>query len=586
MTWTAPAGAIPRGEFPRPRLMRETWLNLNGVWQFEIDHGDSGRERGLVEAAGLSGTITVPFCPESALSGVAYKDFMAAVWYKREIALPESWTGGRVLLHVGAADHAAEAWVNGQSVGVHKGGYCSFSREITQALRSGANTITICARDNARGGRQPRGKQSESYQSRGCDYTRTTGIWQTVWLEYVPPVYICSLRSTPDAVNGRVHIEAAVDGDAAGMTMTAAVSYEGAAVGQQSCRVEGSHVRLTVELSEIHLWEAGHGRLYDLQLTLAGSGGEDCVSSYFGLRSVGWSGKAMQLNGRNVFQRLVLDQGYYPDGIYTAPSDEALKADIELSMALGFNGARLHQKVFEPRFLYWADRLGYLVWGEYASWGLDITTSRGLEDFLPEWIEVLQRDYSHPSIVGWCPFNETWDRDGTRQNDEVLRIVYLTTKAIDPTRPVIDTSGHYHVATDIFDVHDYEQDPQTFTSRYDAMNAGGEIFTAFPDRQRYDEQPYFVSEYGGIWWNPGQTDDRSWGYGHRPNSEAEFLQRYAALTGALLNNPSICAFCYTQLTDIEQEVNGLYTYDRKPKFDPAAIRAVNAAVAAIERQPS
>jgi hypothetical protein len=260
-----------------------------------------------------------------------------------------------------------------------------------------------------------------------------------------------------------------------------------------------------------------------------------------------------------------------------------LRRDIEISLELGFNGARLHEKIFEPRFLYWADRLGYLVWGEHANWGLNITNPMGLERFLPEWLEAVERDFNHPSIVGWCPFNETWDLNGTRQDNEVLRMVYRVTKQLDPTRPVIDTSGNYHVETDIFDVHDYDQNPDTFQARYEPMKSGGPVFESFPDRQRYEGQPYFVSEYGGIWWNPGQIGEEGWGYGERPKSEAEFLDRYTRLTTTLLENPKICAFCYTQLYDVEQEVNGLYTYDRKPKFDPAIIRAVNSRPAAIEQ---
>ena len=314
----------------------------------------------------------------------------------------------------------------------------------------------------------------------------------------------------------------------------------------------------------------------------------DQASSYFGLRSVILKDGAIQINRKPVFQRLVLDQGFYPDGIYTAPTDADLRRDIELAMDMGFNGARLHQKVFEQRFLYWADHLGYLIWGEQASWGLDITSAQGLEQFLPEWLEVLHRDFNSPAVVGWCPFNETWDLDGRdgqsgrRQDDAVLRTVYQVTKALDPTRPVIDTSGNYHVVTDIFDVHDYEQDPAKFARKYEPMAQGGAAYVTYPDRQHYEGQPYFVSEYGGIWWNPAQGDEKGWGYGDRPASAAAFIQRYDGLTSTLLQNPAICAFCYTQLTNVEQEVNGLYTYDRKPKFDPAVIRQINQQKAAIE----
>jgi beta-galactosidase/beta-glucuronidase len=406
-------------------------------------------------------------------------------------------------------------------------------------------------------------------------------------LECVNETYISSLKFYPDPENACVHVEAKLDGQISGDTLLhVQATYDKQSVGSAVAQACTTDVRVTVPLSEVHLWEVGAPRLYDLQLQVVQANQVvDTVDSYVGLRSVSLKDKAILINGKSVFQRLVLDQGFYPDGIYTAPTDADLRRDIELSMELGFNGARLHEKMFEERFLYWADQLGYLVWGEQANWGLDITTATGLERFLPEWIEGVERDFNHPAIVGWCPFNETWDGPkNARQNDEVLRIVYQVTKALDSTRPVIDTSGNFHVVTDIFDIHDYEQDPAVFAAKFEPMKQGGEAYNTFPQRQRYEGQPYFVSEYGGIWWNPNQKDEKSWGYGNRPTSEEEFLQRYEGLTTALLDNPNICAFCYTQLYDVEQEVNGLYTYDRQPKFDAKIIRAINTKAAAIEQE--
>lgn len=575
---------IPRPEYPRPQWVRSAWANLNGQWQFEIDHGKSGKDRGLADPGyELSGTITVPFCPESKLSGVEYKDFMAAVWYKRAFTVPEDWAGGRILLHFGAVDYAAEVWVNGTIVGSHRGGYTPFSFDITSHVVPGSNVITVYAEDDVRSGRQPRGKQSGLYHSHGCDYTRTTGIWQTVWLEHVPKAYMASMKLVGDPDNACVHLEIAVEGSAAGERLAASAYFDGRLVGEAGAIVSGPSVKLTVPLSEIHLWEAGNGRLYDLALSLTDQGSpSDSVQSYFGLRTLRLDGMAFRINGKSVFQRLVLDQGFYPDGIYTAPSDEDLRRDIELSMELGFNGARLHEKIFEPRFLYWADRLGYLVWGEHANWGLDITTTEAVSRFLPEWLEGVERDFNHPALIGWCPFNETWDKDGTKQHNDVLRIVYEVTKRMDPTRPVIDTSGNFHVVTDIFDIHDYDQNPETFRQKFESMKDGGEVYNTFPNRQTYGGQPYFVSEYGGIWWNPDQKDGKAWGYGERPASEEEFLARYEGLTSTLLDHPMMFGFCYTQLYDVEQEVNGLYTYERKAKFDPEAIRRINSRKAAIE----
>ncbi|MGM1045869.1 MAG: glycoside hydrolase family 2 protein [Bacillota bacterium] len=576
--------SVPRPEYPRPQWVRPDWINLNGQWQFEIDHGKSGKERGYAESGhDLSGTITVPFCPESKLSGVEYKDFMAAVWYKREFTVPETWTNGRILLHFGAVDYETEVWVNGVSVGTHRGGYSPFSFDITSSVRAGVNIITVYAEDDVRSGLQPRGKQSGRFYSSGCDYTRTTGIWQTVWIEQVSETYLSDMKLVADPDNACVHLDLKIEGNAAGAKLTASAMFDDKPVGDVSVHVSGPSVKLTIPLSEIHLWEVGNGRLYDLKISLHKQGQvSDSVNSYFGLRTVRLDGMAFRINERSVFQRLVLDQGFYPDSIYAAPSDEDLRKDIEISMGLGFNGARLHEKMFEPRFLYWADQLGYLVWGEHANWGLDITKPEGLSQFLPEWLEGMERDFNHPSLIGWCPFNETWDHNGTRQNNDVLRIVYEVTKRMDPTRPVIDTSGNYHVVTDIFDIHDYDQNPETFRAKYEPMKDGGEVYNTFPDRQKYEGQPYFVSEYGGIWWNPEQKDEKSWGYGDRPTSEEAFLERYEGLTSTLLDHPMMFGFCYTQLYDVEQEVNGLYTYDRKPKFDPEIIRRINSRKAAIE----
>ena len=539
---------IPRSEYPRPQFVREGWMNLNGTWQFEIDHGNSGRKRGLLEKKTLEREILVPFCPESKLSGVGYTDFMAAVWYKRSFTLPVEAAGKRVILHFGAVDYLTEVWVNGKSVGTHKGGYNSFCFDITDALCEGENEITVCAQDDTRSPHQPSGKQSPKYESFGCFYTRTTGIWQTVWLEWVDPCYIKEVYLTPHASEGTLDVRVVTSQPC---TLKAAASYKGAAMGEASAASDGCATQATVILSEKHLWNVGEPELYDLELTLEKDGKTvDTLKSYFGLRSVWFDGMKFMVNDKPVFQRLVLDQGFYPDGIYTAPTDEALKGDIELSMAMGFNGARLHEKVFEARFLYHADHMGYLCWGEMANWGLDHSEDCALADFLNDWIPAVKRDYSAPSIIGWCPFNETWDQNNRAQRDDVLRMMYRITKAMDPTRPCIDTSGNFHVETDIFDVHDYEQDPEKFASYYKAGTPL--LYDRFKNRQTYvPGLPVFVSEYGGIWWS--DTDKDGWGYGERVKSREEFLARYKGLTDTLLDNPDHFAFCYTQLTDVEQE---------------------------------
>ncbi len=570
---------IPRPEYPNPQFERSDWINLNGEWEFEIDSGRSGRDRKLYEAERLGGKITVPFCPESRLSGVGNTDFMSAVWYRREIEIDESLLKGRVFLHFGAVDYEAFVYINGVPAGTHKGGYVHFSLDITKLVRAGKNVITVCAEDDTRSPLIPSGKQCYEYNSRGCHYTRTTGIWQTVWLEFVPEAHIKSIKMFPDHINGTIDIQTAVTG---GGVLSARAFFEGKQVGAASQATGGGFVTLHMELNEKYLWDVGQGNLYDLELSF----GEDKVKSYFGLRGVRMDGWRFMLNDRSVFMRLVLDQGFYPDGIYTAPTDDDLKKDIELSLAVGFNGARLHEKVFEPRFLYHCDKMGYIVWGEYPNWGIDYSDPKNLASVLPEWCEALERDFNHPSIIGWCPFNETWDYELRKQWDELLRIVYNVTKQMDPTRPCIDTSGNYHVVTDIFDVHDYEQNPQIFKLNYDRLMTEGVLYDRIEkrsgrDRQQWRGEPTFVSEYGGIKWVEG--NENGWGYGNAPKSKQEFLDRYKALTDTLLDNYRMCGFCYTQLYDVEQEKNGLYTYDRKPKFDTEFFKAVNSRTAAIEK---
>lgn len=565
---------IPRSEHPDPQFQRKDWLNLNGEWDFEFDFGNSGLRAGVLEKDEWSRKINVPFCPESKLSGIEYTDFIAAVWYRKSVTVTEAQLEGRVLIHFGAVDYETYLYVNGEEAGYHKGGYTSFTFDITEFLTAGENVIAVNARDDVRDPLVPRGKQSELYNSHGCDYTRTTGIWQTVWLEFVPKAYVKSFKLFPDTVNATLGVSAVVEGEGA---FKAEAFYDGRLVGSFEKTAAG-FVSGDIKLSETHLWEVGCGRLYDLKITF----GDDEISSYFGLRDIRIDGYKVLINGKSVFQRLVLDQGFYADGIYTAPSDEALEKDIRLSLAVGFNGARLHQKVFEPRFLYHCDRLGYIVWGEFGNWGLDYSRDGALEAMLPQWCESVARDFNHPAIVGWCPFNETWDRDGRKQNDELLRIVYRVTKQLDETRPCIDTSGNFHVETDIFDVHDYEQKVEIFKGNYDRLMTEGVLFEHFPDRQEYDgKKPAFVSEYGGIQWSLGSRGD-AWGYGNAPKSEQEFIDRYKGLTDALLDNERMFGFCYTQLYDIEQEQNGLYYYDRSPKFDPELFRRINSRKAAIE----
>lgn len=567
---------IPRPEHPEPMFERLDWENLNGTWEFEIDKSASGAERKFYEREKLDGTITVPFCPESKLSGIGETDFLNSVWYKRNIEIKNK--DKRIILHIGACDYLTTVYINGKAAGTHKGGYTPIIIDITNFVEVGDNALVVHALDDMHMSK-PLGKQSTKYYSEGCSYTRTTGIWQTVWLEYVPESHIKSVKYYPDAKNGKLHIIAKVCGNG---TFSAEALFDGKTVGKALAENHGDVAEVTIELSEKHLWEVGNGNLYDLNLTF----GEDKVKSYFGLRDCYLDGYKFMINGKSVFQRTVLDQGFYPDGIYTAPTEENMINDIKLSLDAGFNGARLHEKVFEPRFLYHCDKMGYLVWGEYANWGLDHTIYESLPMMLHEWEETVERDFNHPSVIGWCPYNETWDQNGRRQIDEVIETVYRMTKAMDPTRPCIDTSGNFHTVTDIYDFHDYDQNTANFKERLDKLMTEGEVYDTLKvtgmkkERVQYNGEPVFASEYGGIKWD--ESGDNSWGYGEAPKTKDEFIERYKGLTEALLQNDRIFGFCYTQLYDVEQERNGLYTYSRKPKFDMEVFRKINSQKAAIE----
>ena len=604
--------SVPRPEYPRPQFARREWLNLNGEWEFEIDHTDDGLDRGLRHRE-LRGRIVVPFCPESELSGIAFTGFMPAVWYRREVAIPGSWVERRVLLHFGAVDYETTVWVNGLEVCRHRGGFTPFTCDLGKLVHQGeagagaANTkVTIVVR--ARDSHQPpqaRGKQSQKLENHGCHYTRTTGIWQTVWLEPVPDCSLRRPRITPDVANSIFIIKQGLTQNKPGFQIRATLSDDQGEVSKATVQVGGMftpHLYLPVTAARRRLWSPTDPHLYQITLELLSESGSviDWCSSYAGLRQIAIQDKAVLLNGEPIFQRLVLDQGFYRDGILTAPSDEALVRDIELAMEAGFNGARLHQKVFEERFLFHADRLGYLVWGEFADWGCSGYSEKDYDhqkpnlSYVSEWLEVLERDYSHPSIVGWCPLNETWQvlHDRTTDLDDATHAMFMATKAYDTTRPVIDASGYSHRVphTDIYDAHDYEQDPALFAQHHAGLAHGRPYISSAHNNHKTDTgysvpyrgQPYFVSEFGGILWSPSSSD--AWGYGSGPRTLEEFHARFEGLCRVLLENPNMFGYCYTQLTDVFQEQNGLFTFDRAPKFEMKRLRDVQQRPAAIEVQ--
>lgn len=608
--------SVPRAEYPRPQFVRSDWLCLNGEWQFEFDPGDSGLARDILSRE-LNARITVPFCPESPLSGIGDTDFHPAVWYRREVAIPSEWAGRSVLLHFQAVDYDTTVWVNGREAGRHRGGFTPFAIDLRGFAGPGETAVIVVrARDDHRPA-QARGKQATQYAPYSCFYTRTTGIWQTVWMEPVPDVALRRPRITPDVANSLFRLEQPITNNRAGVRLHAVLKDEQGAVAEADCPADldfAPQLYLRIPSERRRLWSVEDPHLYALEITLRNSDGAiiDRMESYAGLRCIAIEGKKVKINGRSVFQRLVLDQGYYPDGVMTAPSEEALIQDIRLSQEAGFNGARLHQKVFEERFLYHADRMGYLVWGEFADWGCS-GHGPGHDHQQPgvtyatQWLEALERDYSHPAIIGWCPLNETSQNlsDRITTLDDVTRAMFLACKAMDTTRPVLDTSGYSHRVpeTDIYDSHDYiyEKDFAEGIARFTKYHAdisNGEVFLN-PGADRpawsvpYRGQPYFVSEFGGFKWNPeaalkssdeNQSNRKiSWGYGSDPVSIEDFYARLEATCTVLLQNPDMFGYCYTQLTDVYPEENGIYTFDRRAKFDNDRVRRIQEQTAAIER---
>ena len=576
--------AQPRAEYPRPQFERADWVNLNGEWSFALDLSDSGRDRDFYNSKGFDGRITVPFAPESKLSGVGYTDFINSVWYQREIQIPAEWKGKCVKLNFGAVYYESEVYIDGKFVGRHYGGSDSFSFDVTDFVGDGGiHSVVVHAESDLRGGTQPGGKQSTNFYSQGCSYTRTTGIWQTVWMEAVDAMALERVQVMTDIDRNQIVVIPTYYNIAGGNTLSVVVK-DGDKVAAKAEVPAVQGIPVVVPLKNPKLWSPESPFLYDVAYEVKDSAGEtlDRVDSYVGMRKVHIDGNRIYLNNKPYYQRLVLDQGFYPDGVWTAPSDEALRHDIEMSKAAGFNGARLHQKVFEERFYYWADKLGYIVWGEMASWDKDSNSVAAARNFMSEWGNIVVRDRNHPALIVWTPFNEEF---GVPSNEagRFLTDVYNETRRLDPTRPVNTVSGGIYVVSDFCTAHNYEQDGE----RLHAMLFDGEKFYqpqgpngGFDRAIRklyYDGSlPYLLDEFGGIKCAETQpAEGNSWGYGNAAPTREDFYKRLESLVKAIVDHSDrICGFCYTQLTDVEQEQNGIYYYDRREKFDMERVKSI------------
>jgi hypothetical protein len=575
--------------YPRPQLQRGGWSSLNGPWQFALDRLGAWQ---VPEEVEFDRVIEVPFAPETEASGIAEKGYFMACWYRRRFAAPPLQPGQRLLLHFGAVDYEATVWVGGVRAGSHEGGYTPFTVDATRCLR-GADTeeIVVRAYDDPHDLAKPRGKQDWLPEPHSIWYPRTSGIWQTVWLEVVPSSSIGWLRWTPNIERWELGLEVRADGPARDdLWLDVKLHVGHQLLADDSYALVGPELRRRIALSDPGiddyrnelLWSPESPTLIQARLRLCTAGGEivDEVASYTALRAVAVQGERVVLNGRPLALRMVLDQGYWPQSGMTPPDDLALRRDVELIKQMGFNGARKHQKIEDPRYLYWADRLGLVVWEEMPS--VYRFTTASVERLTRQWLEVLRRDESHPCIIAWVPFNESW---GVPNLPEIpaerhfVQALYHLTKTVDPTRPVVGNDGWEAVATDIIGIHDYEDDTDRLRTRYASQEVIPHLFRRERPGGRLlaleghppSGQPIMLTECGGISFSEEGAPASSWGYS-RAATPQEFRSDYTRLLSALRGIPMLAGFCYTQFTDTYQENNGLLYADRRPKIPLEDIR--------------
>ena len=578
--------------YPRPQLVRPEWTSLNGAWKFTFDNEQ--RFDMTTRPAEWSHQINVPFPPESPQSGINDRGFHMACWYQREFDCQPG--DDRVMLHFGAVDYRATVWVNGHLVATHEGGHAPFSADISKALdASGKQVVTLHAEDDPHDLAKPRGKQDWQLEAHSIWYPRTTGIWQTVWIERVPRTFIQKIQWTPHFENFEIGCSVYVHGDARDTLLVEVEILHGEKVlASDLYKVIGNEAHRKIGLSDPGiddsrnelLWSPERPTLLDARITLrCGDTVLDEVTSYTAMRSVAISRDRFMLNGRPYHLRLVLDQGYWNDSLMTAPSDDALRRDVELAKAMGFNGVRKHQKIEDPRYLYWADRLGLMVWEEMPS--AYRFTAKAITRMVHEWTEVMDRDYSHPCIVVWVPFNESWgvpNLMSTQSHRNAVEALYHLTRTLDSTRPVIGNDGWEAAATDIIGIHDYDADPEKIRARYsdktqelfDRRRPGGRILTL--DGYPHRGQPIMLTEFGGIAYVKAQEAQGSaWGYSSA-TGQGELAESYRKLLEVVNGTIMFSGFCYTQFADTFQEANGLLYADRTPKFPIEQIYAATRAM--------
>ncbi len=566
---------IPRNEYPRPQFVREEWLSLNGEWEFSFDTDRFDKR------------IIVPYVYQSKLSGIGITEPHEVVWYRKKINLPKEMSGKEIILHFGAVDYSCKLWVNDIFITEHIGGHMSFEVNITSALREEENVIVLEITDEPYNLEIPRGKQYWKEDSEGIFYTRSTGIWQSVWIEAVDEIHLARVFLTPDLDNVQLGVQYELSSDRA-TSLRTEIYYkkELMAVNTTALLRKEGNFRVSLDqqllkdwnVQEDLTWTPEAPRLFDVKFVVYEEEREaDIVSSYFGLRKVSIENGKFLLNNRPYYQKLLLDQGYWEESLLTAPTDGDFIKDIELAKSMGFNGVRKHQKIEDPRFLYYADKMGFLVWGELPA--AYVYSRKYVKRITDEWMEEIFRDYNHPCIVVWTPLNESWGvfniKDRKEEQSHSVAMVHIA-KSLDQTRPVICNDGWEHTCGDLITIHDYEWNKEIIQERYSTLEnilrfmPGGRPLLAHG--WEYQGQPVLVTEFGGISYMKGEWE--GWGYSSAVSDE-DFAKRYYNVISPLLASPHVQGFCYTEMTDVEQEINGLCTYDRKPKIPVEIICAIN-----------
>lgn len=591
-------------DYPRPQFVRKSWENLNGIWDFCFDDENAGESEKWYEGFESDLQIRVPFTYETELGNIQDETRHDNVWYHRTVEVDATrLQDSRYVIHFEGSDYLTRLWVNGRYAGSHRGGYARFSFDITRLVTDGINSLTVKVEDSF-DTQQPRGKQRWKDLSFGCWYVQTTGIWKTVWAEYVPEISLLNVKMTPDCEEDRLNLELDVrvpkDRLSGELTVETTVSFSGQLISRTCTAVVNGHINSSVDLAvqtpegfahQVRCWSPDSPDLYDILFRITDKGAVlDEVGSYFAMREIRIDGSNILLNGSPLYQRLILDQGYWKDSHLTPPSEEALIEDIDKIHALGYNGLRKHQKTEDERFLYWCDKKGMLVWSE-APAAYDFT-DYAVTEFTSQWMEIVKQNYNHPCIITWTPFNESWgiSRIKTRKDQQhFTEAIYYLTKSLDKTRPVIVNDGWEHTVSDIITLHDYEASGDILKARYSqgrdrilqSALYHNKDRSAFADGYEYRGQPVIISEFGGIAFDNGES---GWGYGDKVDTKEAFIQRFDSITTAIKELSYVCGYCYTQVTDVQQEINGLMDMERSFKVEPDIIREINMRKVGCERR--